>query len=618
MLATNLARVPGLQVVSTLRMLELVHRQRGEDTVGAVAAAAREAGATELLEGGIHAGGGNKLVLELRRVDLATGSVRSASRIEGTDLFELVTAATREISADLGHPGGSLDLGEVSTRSLIAYRLYEEGLRQFARGDYRNAMSLFESSVQEDSSFAMAEYYRMWSGTAIGISPTSAQVGNLDRLASRATERERLIIRIWLAAVTQTPGILAIAESLAARYPTEIDGHYQLGAARMVRSEFLAAIPHLQRALALDSTSLSSRSARCVACLALSHIGFALHAVDSLPRAIASARAWVARDSGSSIAWRELARVLLVSGRYDEAVDTWKRAPNDLEGFSEVFPASADIYRGRFAQADDALRNAMQRGSEAARFEARWYLAISLRYQGRWEESVRLMRERVASLTPDQREGDHDFLPLLAVTLAWYEGGRVPEAMAWWDSTARTPRPVLKRGDLHRRQTYLYTLLTEAAHGVGDPSGVARYADSATAWAARGENPRDIHIARHARGIALLERGDTVAAIATLRDAIFSPTTGFTRTNLMLGQLLTATGKPEEAVAILRPALHGALEAANLYVTRTDIQEEMSRAFQALGQRDSAQAYASLVAKALENGEAHARKRIAAVRAELR
>ncbi|CAN5680164.1 hypothetical protein BH23GEM3_BH23GEM3_06940 [soil metagenome] len=47
-------------------------------------------------------------------------------------------------------------------------------------------------------------------------------------------------------------------------------------------------------------------------------------------------------------------------------------------------------------------------------------------------------------------------------------------------------------------------------------------------------------------------------------------------------------GRPAEAVAILRPALRGGLEASNLYVTHTELHEALGRAFAAAGQPDSA------------------------------
>ena len=79
LLATNLARVPGLRVVSNTRMYEILGQLAdARDTGGVMARAAREAGAGELVEGEFYGVALDSLRLDLRRVSLATGEVGSA------------------------------------------------------------------------------------------------------------------------------------------------------------------------------------------------------------------------------------------------------------------------------------------------------------------------------------------------------------------------------------------------------------------------------------------------------------------------------------------------------------------------------------------------------------
>lgn len=98
MLATSLARFPGVRVVSNARIEELV-AESGAVGGAAYAAAAREAGASELIEGAIFNLGGGLLRLDLREVDLASGTVRRATSIEGRDLVALVEQGAAEIAA---------------------------------------------------------------------------------------------------------------------------------------------------------------------------------------------------------------------------------------------------------------------------------------------------------------------------------------------------------------------------------------------------------------------------------------------------------------------------------------------------------------------------------------
>jgi TolB-like protein len=186
-LATNLARIPGLQVVGTARLLELIARAGDSPDAAAYAAAARRAGASDLMEGGLHAVGGG-LLLELRRVNLASGSVRGAWRIEGKELFGLVDSATSEIAVTLGR-GPVLGPGAVGTRSLVAWRFYEEGLRAFVRGDYRGSHGLFQAALREDSTFAMAAYYMARSWNLSGHDPDPADLARLHCLAPSVGDR---------------------------------------------------------------------------------------------------------------------------------------------------------------------------------------------------------------------------------------------------------------------------------------------------------------------------------------------------------------------------------------------------------------------------------------------
>ena len=194
LLATNLARVPGMRTVSTARLYELMAQRGATNTTdaGAYSTAARGAGATAMVDGSLYSTDDGGLRLDLRWVDLATGEVRLARTITGRSLFVLVDSGTAGIAAEVGtrNPGGSV--ADVTSRSEVAYRFYEEGMRAYYRGDTRAARGLFETSVAEDSSFAMAHYYLAYSTS----NPVRSR-SHLDqalRHAGRASERERLFI----------------------------------------------------------------------------------------------------------------------------------------------------------------------------------------------------------------------------------------------------------------------------------------------------------------------------------------------------------------------------------------------------------------------------------------
>lgn len=95
LLATNLARSEELEVVSAARMSELLRREHaGDSTEAAYMAAARRAGAHELIDGALFDPGDGLLRLDLRRVDLTTGRVLAAITLRGRDYYALADSGT--------------------------------------------------------------------------------------------------------------------------------------------------------------------------------------------------------------------------------------------------------------------------------------------------------------------------------------------------------------------------------------------------------------------------------------------------------------------------------------------------------------------------------------------
>jgi hypothetical protein len=75
--------------------------------------------------------------------------------------------------------------------------------------------------------------------------------------------------------------------------------------------------------------------------------------------------------------------------------------------------------------------------------------------------------------------------------------------------------------------------------------------------------------------------------------------------------------RPQDAIAVLQPALRGSIEAQNLYVNRIELHELLARAWDAAGRSDSAAAHYRVVARAWEAGDPAFRARSDAARARV-
>ena len=613
LLAVNLARVPGLPTVSGARIHELVG-QLGSvaGRSASLAGAARHAGADEVLEGTLQREPGGRLRLALRRVDLRTGAVPGEFTVVAADAFALVDSATARFARGLGLRAPALRVADVTTSSITGYGFYEQGLRSFSAGDYGRALPLFEAALALDSGFAMAAFLARNAAVALGRPVPGPSIERLDSLAARGSDRERLLIRATVANALNDPSVAALAESLTIRYPAEPEGHLLLATTRISDGDFLDALPLLRRVLAMDSLGLRSGRARCLGCEAFVQTATVYTLVDSLDAAERVTREWIRVQPGAREAWRWLGLVLAAQGRYEEGAAALRTAGAasrpDIPDVAAFFPQIVRIKAGDFAAADHALAEIVRTGPPQIRQEARWYLVISLRNQGRLREAMAYTREYAAR----EPQGG----ALLAAQLR-FESGRFQEAARIFDSLAAFPPRGAARGVLARHKCWMLIHLATSHAAAGDTAALAALVEPLRAWGTRSAFGRDRRLFHHANGLLLVERGRLDEAAAEYQRAIYSPTQGYTRTNYELARTLLAVGRARDAIATLQSALHGPLDGSNLYVTRTELHELLARAHEAGGRADSAAAHYRTVLAAWRNADPLLHSRRNAVRERL-
>ena len=586
LLSTSLARLPRVQVVATARLYELQSQLEASTHAPSTPyQAARAAGARELIQGTLHAAstptGG--MSLDLQRIDLATGDVRKGYRAEGRDIFAVVDAATVAIAQDLGAPAPDEPVADVTTHSLIAYRFYEEGLRAYYQNDGSAAQRLFRSALEEDSTFAMAAFWLGKVAHARGLAFAS-YYERAARLADRATDRERLIIRQAVTESELDPAAAAIAETLAVRYPLDPDAQLALSAVRRTTGDFLGGIAPLRRVITTDSLSLKSAVGACRTCDAYSGLIDLYIWADSFPAAERSAREWIARQPSSIGAWGTLALVLELRGDGPRTL----AAVHTIDSLT-LDPTSDAIFRARLAlrggDLDDANRRLRALIDEGAAGDPDWFYAITLRNQGRLRDAAALAITRSTILRP----------------VILFEQGRYQAAAAAFESQANTP--IAAPGHAAKNRAFYLTHTATSLAAAGDTARLAALADTVAATAGRSLFGREALLPHYIRGLLLSARHQPAAAVEQYRKAVFSWTQGYTRVNYELGKALLELHRPREAIAALQPAFRGSLEAANLYITRTELHELLAQAFDAAGERDSAIVHWRAVETAWRNAD---------------
>jgi len=589
MLATDLARARDLHVISTARMYELM-AQGGQitDSAAALVKAARAAGATELLDGALYHLPEGKYRLDLRRTSLTTGSMLDSYSAVGDDLFALVGEA-RKVMTNLADTAASGSIAAVTTRSVVAYRLYEEGLRALFNGDAADARRLLNDALAEDSTFAMAAYWLARAGGAFNDKSVIDGLARAVRLARGATDRERLTILAGWAAATDDPGRLAIAETLSVRYPNEPDAHLWLGDARQWSGDFPGAIAPLRRVIQMDSLSLRTdprapgSPARCRACEAYVQLIGDYTMMDSLSAAERTAREWARVQPTNPAPWGQVSWVLALRERFQEALAADQTLTALAPQLSrEAYRALLAVRSGDYRAADRYFETQAAGTDPGSAFK---WLSISLRTQGRPQEALTPAR-RLRALEQVSRQDAAPYNALFEAAV-WFDLGEYRRAAALFDSISRAPRD-LTPSQVARHLVWTQSLRATALAALGDTIPLPAIADSIERWGQRSSYGRDRRLHHHVRGLLLAARGQLPEAAAEFERGVFSPVIGYTRTNVELARLLLRLDRPREAAYWAEAALRGPFDGPNSYVTQTELAELAAVAWDAAGVRDSA------------------------------
>ncbi len=231
MLLTDLAQTPGLDVVSSARLNEILG-ELGQENVDVIdqsliAEIARRAGSGAVVVGSIFKSGSD-IRIDVKVEDVGSGRILSAESAQGSDVFPLVDQLADAIRASLKVTDAAVarPIAEVTTSSLEAYRYYSEGLEAFGVLEWHKAWPLFEKAIEIDPSFAMAYFYMSQMARTQGRFALSDEYRRkvLDN-SHRLPERHRLMVQalaFWLWDADPKPEEAArLFEKLLAQYPDE-------------------------------------------------------------------------------------------------------------------------------------------------------------------------------------------------------------------------------------------------------------------------------------------------------------------------------------------------------------------------------------------------------------
>jgi len=350
---------------------------------------------------------------------------------------------------------------DVTTRSVVAYRMHEQGVDAFFRADFPAALRLFDRALAEDSLFALAAYYGALAASTFVPDSYLPRLQRAQRLAVRAPDRERLTILADWQYRASIPTLRQVAETLATRYPAEVEGHLYTGMALVNEGEFLAARRPLERVIAMDSL-VPRRGVTCGLCNASASLVASYLLTDSMAAAERAARRWLRLQPGSPPAIDAVINVLDREGKVAEADSIARVARTDQSYdhavYSRVFRR---IRVGDYDAADRLLAAQIQQGSVSGRANAYWGMVVSLREQGRLDEALDAARHIRPIAQATWAEGPVSSMSVIEA-LVQLDRGQPAVAAALFDSVVQAHSSLSVPSQLARDSAWRLTHVADA------------------------------------------------------------------------------------------------------------------------------------------------------------
>lgn len=315
-------------------------------------------------------------------IDLATGDVVASQKISGAahdDIFSLVDSLTMAIKNDLAFPGTTQPdtdrrVAEVTTRSQEAYRSYLEGLENFYKFYYTEAVSAFEQALTHDSTMAMAYYY-------LARLKDASKIDKAMQYADRASRKEKLYIES-LNDVKNNEQEQAIAKlhQLTRQFPDEKDAFYLLGSYNFRLFKFELAVAYMDSALAVDSFYKP----------AYNLLATIYYETDNLEKAVWSINRYIALVPDEAMPYETRGKIYANFNKIEPAIESFKEALKVKPDFysSLLSLGNMYLYKSDYRQADSCYTILTQTDNRNYRSLGRLYLSYIPLHQGKLSYSL--------------------------------------------------------------------------------------------------------------------------------------------------------------------------------------------------------------------------------------
>jgi serine/threonine protein kinase/tetratricopeptide (TPR) repeat protein len=424
LLITDLSQHSSVQVVSSQRLYDLLKQlgHEGSRTVGPDLATqvADKAQARWMLTGSLLRTEPD-IILTAQLVEMSSGDVVSSHRINGAsgdDIFAIVDSLSDVLCEALELPtpsdvGTSLDVADVTTHSMEAYRHYLEGRELLAKFFFTEAATLFQTAIKYDSTFAMAYYFL----AALGSGGSNSSLEHLEtarRFAQHVSDRERQLIEALYQSRNQDDRAIESYRKLVKDYPDEKYPYRQLATLTGEAYGGDSALYYLHRLIELDPTDKR----------AYNTLAYTYQNEGQFEESVEAINKYIELAPDEPNPYDSRGDLYAYNGRFEEAADSYRTALDRKPDYYTSLVKLGDMYllQNQMDRAESCYVALTRADESFRRAEGRMRLAVIPAHQGRLEEALSVFRDGLAA----DRMEKIAFVPILKLVgmaiIEWVQG----------------------------------------------------------------------------------------------------------------------------------------------------------------------------------------------------
>jgi len=394
LLITDLSESEYVNVVSSQRLFDILKQlgHEGEKKIDHTVATqvATKAGAKWILLGSIL-NTEPDIVVTAHLVEIASGDAFASQRIEGQPgqrIFSVVDQLTSAIKQDLSLPTEASQepdpfVAEMTTESPEAYRLYLEAQELFYRHQWTEAEVIFLEALRIDSTFAMAHFHLALVGYWSNDPQARTHIANALKYADAASHKGTLYINSLDARIRRDiPRSIEILKKIMEEDPEDKNTYVTIGLLLKYEMQQLEnAVEYFEKAVELDPYHRE----------ALNQLAYCNNSLGHFEKAMSAANKYVEIAPDEPNAHDSRGEILAMNGKLDEAIASYEQA-NMLEpGFGRSSLANLYLFREEYVRADSLFRAMVSDANERTRAAGRLALTRIPRYQGRFQDALRVL-----------------------------------------------------------------------------------------------------------------------------------------------------------------------------------------------------------------------------------